>query len=176
MRLPNGFGSITHLAGNRRRAWAVRKTIDGHQKYIAFFSAYNDALSYLADYNKNLVVYMPSIVTFADVYQLDMRERRRRIAPVTAKNYGIAFAKCASIADCPLQSISVADLQAVITRMSLSRKCRLITTVQVLARLVTIRTLSLIPCRHPAVEMLAIGWIERKEVIILGQAETIVIM
>lgn len=118
MRLPNGFGSITHLAGNRRRAWAVRKTIDGHQKYIAFFSAYNDALSYLADYNKNLVVYMPSIVTFADVYRLDMRERRRRIASVTAKNYSIAFAKCASIADCPLQSISVADLQAVITRMS----------------------------------------------------------
>ena len=67
MRLLNGFGSITHLAGNRRRAWAVRKTIDGHQKYIAFFSAYNDALSYLADYNKNLVVYMPSIVKFAAV-------------------------------------------------------------------------------------------------------------
>ncbi len=120
MRLPNGFGSITHLAGNRRRAWAVRKTVDGHQKYLAFFSAYNDALSYLADYNKNLIVYMPSIVTFADVYRLDMRERRRRIAPVTAKNYSIAFAKCESIADCPLQSISVADLQAVITRMSQS--------------------------------------------------------
>lgn len=85
MRLPNGFGSITHLAGNRRRAWAVRKTINGHQKYIAFFSAYSDALSYLADYNKNFVVYAPASTTFADIYQLDMRERLRRIAPITAQ-------------------------------------------------------------------------------------------
>lgn len=118
MKLPNGFGSITHLAGNRRRPWAVRKSIDGHQKYLAFFATYDDALSYLADYNKNLIVYTPARMTFADVYALDMRERRPRIAAITAKNYDIAFTKCAAIASCPLREIAVADLQAVIKRVS----------------------------------------------------------
>lgn len=117
MKLPNGFGSITHLTGNRRRPWAVRKSVDGHQKYLAFFHTYSDALSYLADYNKNFAVYAPASTTFADIYQLDMRERRRRIASITAKNYDTAFAKCTAIANRPLQNIIVADLQGVIHRL-----------------------------------------------------------
>lgn len=117
MKLPNGFGSITHLTGNRRRPWAVRKSVDGHQKYLAFFHTYSDALSYLADYNKNFAVYAPASTTFADIYQLDMRERRRRIVSITAKNYDTAFAKCTAIANRPLLSITVADLQAVINRL-----------------------------------------------------------
>ena len=31
MKLPNGYGSVTRLAGSRRRPWAVRKTINGKQ-------------------------------------------------------------------------------------------------------------------------------------------------
>lgn len=118
MKLPNGFGSITHLSGNRRRPWAVRKTINSHQKYLAYFTSYDDALAYLADYNKNLVVYALSRMTFADVYRLDMQERHRRIAPITAKNYDISFAKCKALIDKPLRDITVADLQAVIKRIS----------------------------------------------------------
>ena len=118
MKLPNGFGSITCLSGARRRPWAVRKTINGHQKYLAYFASYDDALAYLADYNKNLVVYAPSRMTFADVYRLDMQERRRRIAPITAKNYDIAFVKCKALSDRPLRDITVADLQAVIQQVS----------------------------------------------------------
>ena len=118
MKLPNGFGSITHLSGNRRRPWAVRKTINSHQKYLAYFTSHDDALAYLADYNKNLVVYALSRMTFADVYRLDMQERHRRIAPITAKNYDISFAKCKALIDKPLRDITVADLQAVIKRIS----------------------------------------------------------
>ena len=46
MKLPNGFGSITKLSGARRRPYAVHKTINGHQKYLAFFSSACDALAY----------------------------------------------------------------------------------------------------------------------------------
>lgn len=42
MRFPNGFGSITLLRGNRRRPYAVRKTIEGHQRYLAFFASYDE--------------------------------------------------------------------------------------------------------------------------------------
>ena len=34
MRLPNGYGSVYKLAGNRRRPYVVKKTIDGRQRYI----------------------------------------------------------------------------------------------------------------------------------------------
>ena len=32
MKLPNGFGSVYKLTGNRRRPWVVKKFIDGKQK------------------------------------------------------------------------------------------------------------------------------------------------
>lgn len=32
MRLPNGFGSVYKLSGNRRRPFVVKKTINGKQR------------------------------------------------------------------------------------------------------------------------------------------------
>lgn len=120
MKLPNGYGSITRLSGSRRRPWAVRKTINGKQKYIAYFANYDDALAYLVDYNKNFVIYTPTKMTFAEIYKLDMQERRPRIASITAKNYDIAFNKCTSLITRPLRDITVADLQAIIKQISTS--------------------------------------------------------
>lgn len=117
MKFPNGFGSITRLSGNRRRPWAIRKTVDGKQRYIAFCATYEDALAYLADYNKAPQIYSNSL-TFADVYRLDMQERRPNIARITAKNYDISFAKCAALYARKLSDITVAELQAVIKRVS----------------------------------------------------------
>ena len=47
MKMPNGYGSITKLSGSRRRPYAVRRTVDGRQKYLAYFADFNDALAYL---------------------------------------------------------------------------------------------------------------------------------
>lgn len=32
MKLPNGYGTVYKLSGNRRRPYVVKKTIDGKQK------------------------------------------------------------------------------------------------------------------------------------------------
>lgn len=53
MKLPNGFGSIACYSGNRRRPYIVRKYIDGRQKIIGQYATYEDALTFLVDYNKN---------------------------------------------------------------------------------------------------------------------------
>ena len=118
MKLPNGFGSITRLPGNRRRPWAVRKTVSGVQRYIAYFAARKDALVYLVNYNKAPRMYRGAELTFADVYHLDSNERRDRIAGITAKNYDMAFNKCNPIFDQLLSDITVADLQAIIKQLS----------------------------------------------------------
>lgn len=44
MKLPNGYGSITKLPGNRRKPYAVRKTVNGRQKYLKFESTFGNAL------------------------------------------------------------------------------------------------------------------------------------
>ena len=80
MKFPNGFGSITELSGNRLRPWAVRKTINGHSVYLGFFTSFDDAIAFLVDYNKNPAVYQPDLITFADVYRLEMAERRPKIS------------------------------------------------------------------------------------------------
>lgn len=117
MKLPNGFGSITKLSGARRRPYAVRKTINGHQKYLAFFSSACDALAYIVDINKSPSI-VGSDITFADTYRFEMQERRKRIANVTAKNYDIAFKKCTVIHNRKLLDLTVSDLQSVIKSMS----------------------------------------------------------
>ena len=62
MKLPNGYGNITKLPGNRRNPWRVRKTdgwemVDGRvrQKYINIgcFETKALALQALADFNKD---------------------------------------------------------------------------------------------------------------------------
>lgn len=93
MKLPNGYGSITKLSGNRRRPYAVRRTINGCQKYLAYFADINDALAYLVELNKYPSV-VGSDITFADAYRFEMAERRKRIASVpnnTVEEIGSGF-------------------------------------------------------------------------------------
>lgn len=52
MKLPNGYGSISKLSGNRRKPYIVRKHI-GNSKYliIGYYPTKEDALSALVEYN-----------------------------------------------------------------------------------------------------------------------------
>lgn len=52
MKLPNNYGSITKLSGNRRRPFMVRKSLDGKQLVIGYFESKEKALQALADYNR----------------------------------------------------------------------------------------------------------------------------
>lgn len=59
MKLPNGYGTVYKLSGNRRRPWIARKTIgwseEGKQLYytIGYFKTRAEAMAALAEYNKN---------------------------------------------------------------------------------------------------------------------------
>ena len=58
MKNPNGFGSVVKLKGNRRRPFAVRKTIGwnekGHPIYlpIGYTTTREEGMILLAEYNK----------------------------------------------------------------------------------------------------------------------------
>lgn len=68
----------------------------------------------MADCNKDPSIYLPSLITFGEAYQLEMAERKAKIASVTVKNYEVIFGYCKPLHNKPLTSLKVADLQAVI--------------------------------------------------------------
>lgn len=109
MKLPNGFGSIVKLSGNRRKPYAVRR----HGKYLAYFASHDEALIYLADVNKQPDI-IGSELTFAEIYRLEMAEHTVKISPKTVNGYKSAFQHCRSLWPMKLKDIKVSDLQAVI--------------------------------------------------------------
>ena len=52
MRKPNGYGSIKHLSGRRRRPFVFVVSKDGHQRPVAYFATQVEAEIFAADYNK----------------------------------------------------------------------------------------------------------------------------
>lgn len=118
MKLPNGFGSIIFLPGNRRRPYAVLKTINGKSKYIGYFATYNESLIFLAECNKDPSIYLPSQITFSEIYKLEIAERKTKITATTAKNYDVSFGYCKALHTRPLASIKVIELQTIIKNLS----------------------------------------------------------
>ena len=109
MKLPNGFGSIVKLSGNRRKPYAVRR----HGKYLAYFATHDEALIYLADVNKQPDI-IGSELTFAEIYRLEMAEHAAKISPKTVNGYKSAYQHCRSLWPMKIKDIKVSDLQAVI--------------------------------------------------------------
>ena len=53
-RLPNNFGSVHRLSGNRRKPYAVRvKDEKANYKYLGYYATYKEALEALTAYNQN---------------------------------------------------------------------------------------------------------------------------
>lgn len=109
MKLPNGFGSIVKLSGNRRKPYAVRR----HGKYLAYFATHDEALIYLADVNKQPDI-IGSELTFAEIYRLEMAEHAAKISPKTVNGYKSAYQHCKALWPMKIKDIKVSDLQAII--------------------------------------------------------------
>ena len=86
MKLPNGFGSVYKLSGNRRNPYAARKTqgweIDeatGKSKQIyqiiGYYPTRKDALTALAEFNANPYDVNAAKVTFEEIGRASCRER-----------------------------------------------------------------------------------------------------
>lgn len=122
MRLPNGYGSIVKLSGNRRRPYIARKTTgynDKHQPIyyiIGYFESRNKALQALADYNR-----IPSVmpcVTLASVVQLWLTSHKSLVSDTTFKGYSTTLTYLNDILPMPITSIKFAHLQSTIDEMS----------------------------------------------------------
>lgn len=117
MRLPNGYGSIYKLSGNRRKPWCARKTTgwkDNGQPiytFIGYYATRADALTALADYNKDPYDLQLSSVTFAELYERWSEEHFQRISHSGVNSYSSAYRSCEKISSMRVVDIKLDHLQ-----------------------------------------------------------------
>lgn len=122
MKLPNGYGGIVKLNGNRRRPFMARKTIDykpnGTPVYhiIGYYTTKEEALMGLATYNCQEDAPRQSI-TLATIYIEWLKRHKNNVAKTTYNNYSSAYKNLSPIAGKPISTLKYIDFQSVIDGM-----------------------------------------------------------
>ncbi len=131
-RLPNGYGTIKKLSGNRTRPYAVYPPSDCFQSTHAH-SVKRPALGYFADWNsayRALNNYHSSPydlhlrkLTFAKVYKQFFEEKfcynRKVLSDSSRYAYETAFKHCTAIHNIPFSELRKADMQQVLDKCTL---------------------------------------------------------
>ena len=119
MRLPNGFGNINKLSGNRRKPYRARVfdgyTDDGKRIYknIGYYEKYNDALTALVDYHRNPLDFQADI-TFAELYDRWSGVKFEKISASNINGYKASYKLCESLYNKPLKDIKLVHLQHIV--------------------------------------------------------------
>ena len=127
MRLPNGYGTIYKLSGNRRRPWVVKKTIDGRQKPLGYFPTREEAFAFLVSVNR---ITPEREVTFSSVYRSWSLHHFEAISPSSRAAYEISYRHLAQLHSVPFRRITYRQLQDVIDGIEAGyctrKKCRVL--------------------------------------------------
>lgn len=139
MKLPNGYGSVVKLSGNRRKKFAVRISRievdnDSHEakqkfKYVAYFEKREAALKYLAEYNagnpiKEHRAYSDAL-TFAELYEKwkDYRKSlKTTLSEKTWKNYDIAFNHLEDLHHRKITALRASEIQECLNKWNTKSK------------------------------------------------------
>jgi integrase len=124
MKMPNGYGSVYKLPGNRRKPWTVRTTVsrnvgtDGlthwKYKYIGYYATQGEALIALAHYNENPYDLDSNKLTFADVFNLWSAEHYPRVSQSNINGCNAAYKACQTLQCMKFSDIRKAHLQNVV--------------------------------------------------------------
>lgn len=127
MKLPNGYGGITKLKGNRRKPFMVRVTVGwtlsetGKQKQIyktlGYFEKKKDALNALSEFHKNPYDLNTKTITFSEVYE-KWSEPHFEKYPGSKGGLVSAYKKCEPLYKMKMNEIKKAHMQDVINNYS----------------------------------------------------------
>lgn len=118
MRLPNGYGSVYKLKGNRRRPWAVAVTvglIDGRykRKMLGYYTTQRDALDALSEYNRSPYDLDAAAITLAEMFERWKAYREKRNKPASPL-YLSAFKHCRLFHGRRFASITTMQIQEMV--------------------------------------------------------------
>lgn len=123
MRLPNGFGGVSKLHGNRRNPWLARKTVGWEivgkravQKYvnIGYYPTRADALRALAEYNDDPSNLKLAKTTLSEIYDRWSESKFKEISLSNVRGYEAAWKLCEPIKDMKMCDIKLDHLQKVV--------------------------------------------------------------
>ena len=121
MRLPNGYGSVVKLSGNRRKPFMVRKTkgfnAKGHPIYtiIGYSETREEGLQLLADYNKNPYDVDASKITLEDLFEKFKNSTKFiKFSKSTKNSILVAFNKTDKLNKLPYRQLRAYHMQAIV--------------------------------------------------------------
>lgn len=127
MRLPNGYGSVYKLTGNRRRPWVVKKSIEGKQKALGYFVTQGEALAFLVGINR---MTPEREVTFSAVYSAWSQRHFTTISKSSVSAYQISYKHLSSLHSMPFRKITYSHLQQALDAIPAGyctrKKCRVL--------------------------------------------------
>ena len=129
-KLPNGYGQIKRLSGNRRKPYAVYPPVTEWKENgspvqpaaIGYYESYNDALEALALFNKNPFNTDYGRATFAEVYSEFFEEKfsKKKYSDQYKSSMNCGFNNLAPLHDRVFRSLKTHDFQEVIDECPLA--------------------------------------------------------
>lgn len=123
MKLPNGYGSVYKLSGNRRHPWIARKTTgwdeNGKQLYytIGYFETRAKAMAALAEYNKNPIGERGDI-TLKQIYEEWSRSKYQKLSKSTVESYSAAWNHLSVLEGEKFKDVKTSHIQKIIDGMN----------------------------------------------------------
>lgn len=121
MKLPNNYGSVSRLSGNRRRPYVARKTIaydeDGRQimQIIGYYASREAALTALANYNQTPTP--EPLITLGKVYRAWFAVHSKHVSQSAIDSYKNSLRHLVPILGLPLANVKYRQLQDIIDTM-----------------------------------------------------------
>lgn len=126
MRHPNGYGTVVKLSGNRRKPYAVRKTVGWNDKgqpiikAIGYAETREEGLIMLAEYNKSPYDLTSRKMTVGEVFEKWFSEKQGKRAKNTMNNAQTAWNHCIALSSLPYRNLRTYHVQECIDNCNLS--------------------------------------------------------
>lgn len=120
MRLPNGFGSVHKLSGNRRKPYRVRITVGWKEslkgkkvqvyKNIGYYATKKEGMMALAKFNRKTCM-LYNEMTFEELYNVWSNEHYKKIVPSSRRIWIAAYKHSSQLYSKVFNQLKVFDLE-----------------------------------------------------------------
>lgn len=111
MRLPNRYGSVTKLKGNRRKPFMVREGTSGNQTVIGCTATKEEGLKLLADYNKKPWNIGEKPLHLKELYLLWLDKKGIKLGKASLHSLKSAWKHCERLSDEKYDNLKVYQMQ-----------------------------------------------------------------
>lgn len=111
MKLPNRFGSVTKLSGNRRSPYMVREGISGRQKVIGYAATREEALILLGKFNDNPWDITQKPLKLLDLFTLWLEKRSHKLGKSNIHSLKSAWNHCQHLGEMLFSTIKPYHMQ-----------------------------------------------------------------